>query len=181
MSEVKITIEAPGLVEAINALAAALNGKTPCTSNIGPGTEAPAPVAPTVAVPVTPAPATAPQMPATPAIPPQMPQAPITAAPVAPGYPAAAPMATQMPAQPTTPAPSMTAPAPVAQTPAASAPSNVPTIEALSNAGAALCEKGMMPQLVGLLQKYGCQAITQLKPEYIPAFAAELRALGAAI
>jgi len=177
MSEVKITIEAPGLVEAINALAAALSGKAPCTSNVGPGTEAPAPVAPAVAAPVA-----APQMPATPAIPPQMPQTPTTAAPVAPGYPAAAPMATQMPAQPTTPVPSMTAPAPVAQTPAASAPSTPAiTIEALSNAGAALCEKGMMPQLVGLLQKYGCQAITQLKPEYIPAFAAELRALGAAI
>lgn len=174
MSEVKITIEAPGLVEAINALAAAMAGKTPCTCNTAPGMEAPAPVAPQMP--------TAPAAPVAPAIPPQMPQAPTTAAPVAPGYPAAAPMATQMPAQPTTPVPSMTAPAPVAQTPAASAPSNPGiTIDALSTAGAALCEKGMMPQLVGLLQKYGCQAITQLKPEYIPAFAAELRALGAAI
>lgn len=171
MSEVKITIEAPGLVEAINALAAAMAGKTPCTSNIGPGTEAPAPAVPQM-----------PAQPVAPAIPPQMPQAPTTAAPVATGYPAAAPMATQMPAQPTTPVPSVIAPAPVAQTPAASAPSNPAiTIEALSNAGAAMCEKGMMLQLVGLLQKYGCQAITQLKPEYIPAFAAELRALGAAI
>lgn len=170
MSEIKITVEIPGLSEAINALAAAMAGKTPCTSNIGPGTEAPAPAVPQM-----------PAQPVAPAIPPQMPQAPITPAPAAPGYPVAAPMATQMPVQPTTPVPSMTAPAPVAQTPAASAPSNVPTIEALSNAGAALCEKGMMSQLIGLLGKYGCQAITQLKPEFIPAFAAELRALGAAI
>lgn len=170
MSEVKITIEAPGLVEAINALAAAMAGKTPCTSNIGPGTEAPAPAVPQM-----------PTQPVAPAIPPQMPQAP--AAPVPTSYPAAAPVAPQMPTQPVPAAPSMTTPAPV------SAPASVPsvpsnpaiTIEALSNAGAALCEKGMMPQLVGLLQKYGCQAITQLKPEYIPAFAAELRALGAAI
>ena len=170
MSEVKITIEAPGLVEAINALAAAMAGKTPCTSNIGPGTEAPAPAVPQM-----------PAQPVAPAIPPQMPQAP--AAPVPTSYPAAAPVAPQMPTQPVPAAPSMTPPAPV------SAPASVPsassnpaiTIEALSNAGAALCEKGMMPQLVGLLQKYGCQAITQLKPEYIPAFAAELRALGAAI
>ena len=157
MSEIKITVEIPGLSEAINALAAAVTSKTPCTSNIGPGTEAtaaPAPVAP--------------------AIPPQMPQAP-TAAPVPTSYPAAP----QMPTQPVPTAPSMPAPAPVSAP--ASAPSNAPTIEALSNAGAALCEKGMMPQLIGLLGKYGCQAITQLKPEFIPAFAAELRALGAAI
>ena len=167
MSEIKITVEIPGLVEAINALAAAFTGKAPCTTNIGPGAEAATPVAPVAPV--------APQMSQTPTIPQQTP---ITAAP---GYPAAAPVATQMPAQPTTPAPSMTAPAPVAQTPTDSAPSNVPTIEALSNAGAALCEKGMMSQLIGLLGKYGCQAITQLKPEYIPAFTAELRALGAAI
>ena len=152
MSEVKITIEAPGLVEAINALAAAMAGKTPCTSNIGPGTEAPAPAVPQM-----------PAQPVTPAIPPQMPQAP--AAPVPTSYPAAAPVAPQMPTQPVPAAPSNPA----------------ITIEALSNAGATLCEKGMMPQLVGLLQKYGCQAITQLKPEYVPAFAAELRALGAAI
>ena len=170
MSEVKITIEAPGLVEAINALAAAMAGKTPCTSNIGPGIEAPTPAVPQM-----------PAQPVAPAIPPQMPQTP--AAPVPTSYPAAAPVAPQMPAQPVPAAPSMTPPAPVsAPASVPSAPSNPAiTIEALSNAGAALCEKGMMPQLVGLLQKYGCQAITQLKPEYIPAFAAELRALGAAI
>lgn len=170
MSEIKITIEAPGLVEAINALAAAMAGKTPCTSNIGPGTEAPASAVPQM-----------PAQPVAPAIPPQMPQAP--AAPVPTNYPAAAPVAPQMPTQPVPAAPSMTPPAPVsAPASVPSAPSNPAiTIEALSTAGAALCEKGMMPQLVGLLQKYQCQAITQLKPEYILAFAAELRALGAAI
>lgn len=175
MSEMKITIEAPGLVEAINALAAAMSGKTPCTCNTAPGMEAPAPVAPQMP--------TAPAAPVAPAIPPQMPQAPTTAAPVPTSYPAAAPVAPQMPTQPVPAAPSMTTPAPVsAPASVPSAPSNPAiTIEALSNAGAALCEKGMMPQLVGLLQKYGCQAITQLKSEYIPAFAAELRALGAAI
>lgn len=75
-------------------------------------------------------------------------------------------------------------PAPVVTQAAHSAqsPSNPPlTLEMLSNAGAGLLEKGMMPQLMALLGKYGVQAITLLKPEQFPAFAAELRAMGAAI
>lgn len=36
-----------------------------------------------------------------------------------------------------------------------------------------------MPELLALLQKYGAQAITQLKPEQLGAFATELRGLGA--
>lgn len=57
------------------------------------------------------------------------------------------------------------------------------TIEQLSIAGAALCEQGKMPQLIALLGKYGVQAVTQLSttPDVINGFAAELKALGAAL
>ena len=55
------------------------------------------------------------------------------------------------------------------------------TSEMIANAGAELLGRGMMPQLMSLLQKFGVQAVTQLKQEQYPAFAAELRALGANI
>lgn len=55
------------------------------------------------------------------------------------------------------------------------------TPEMIANAGAELLGRGMMPQLMSLLQKFGVQAVTQLKQDQYPAFAAELRALGANI
>ena len=64
-----------------------------------------------------------------------------------------------------------------AETPAA--PAFTP--EMIANAGANLLERGLMPQLMGLLQKFGVQAVTQLRQDQYPAFAAELRALGANI
>jgi hypothetical protein len=38
-----------------------------------------------------------------------------------------------------------------------------------------------MADVMALMTRYGVQAITQLKPETYPAFAADLRALGATI
>ena len=55
------------------------------------------------------------------------------------------------------------------------------TLESIAYAGAALVDKGMMPQISTLLQKYNIQVITQLPKEAYPAFAADLRALGAQI
>lgn len=99
------------------------------------------------------------------------------------------------PAETPTPAP---APAPVAPVapptqvqsaapaPAPTAPAPAPAVKALtlndiSNAGAELVDRGMMPQLVELLGRYGVQTVLMLKPEQYSAFAVELRALGANI
>ena len=88
------------------------------------------------------------------------------------------------------------APAPVAAVPVAgpqvTPPGNAPavapvaaapayTVEQIGKAGADLVSQdaAKMPELLALLQKYGAQAITQLKPEQLGAFATELRGLGA--
>lgn len=161
MSEIKITITAPELTEAINNLAAALgNG---AGNNIGTA----APVAPTTAAPVPEAPTTAPQyapaVPTTPNV----------------NYPTAA---TQSVAQPVnvTPVP----PVPIGVAPTAPAvPTAAPTftLEMLSKAGADLVDMGKMDSLMMLLQNFGVEAITSLSPEYYGAFATELRNLGAQI
>lgn len=97
----------------------------------------------------------------------------------------AQPAQSAAPGNPTpVPAPAPAPPA-VPAVPSAPAPSNsVPSIDAISVAGALLCEKGKMPQLLALLRKYGVQAVAQLKDrpaETLNAFSAELRALGANI
>lgn len=102
-------------------------------------------------------------------------------APAVAAAPVAAPAATTPPVNNAT-APVNTAPS----APTVAAPSNPVanyTIEQLSIAGAALCEQGKMPQLIALLGKYGVQAVTQLStaPDVINGFAAELKALGAAL
>ena len=63
--------------------------------------------------------------------------------------------------------------------PVAAAPAY--TVEQIGQGGADLVSQddGKMPELLALLQKYGAQAITQLKPEQLGAFATELRGLGA--
>jgi hypothetical protein len=48
-------------------------------------------------------------------------------------------------------------------------------------AGSSLIDQGKMADVMALMTRYGVQAITQLKPETYPAFAADLRALGATI
>lgn len=87
------------------------------------------------------------------------------------------------------PQPDVTAPpAALPQTPPVTPPPSVPvaapqayTVEQITIAGAALVDAGKMNELVALLAKYGAQAVTQLQPEQLGAFATELRAIGAKI
>jgi len=122
--------------------------------------------------------------------------APIPAPAVPPAAAPAAP-AVSAPVNPTpAPVPVNPAPAPVAAAPVAgpqvTPPGNAPavapvaaaptyTVEQIGKAGADLVSQdaAKMPELLALLQKYGVQAITQLKPEQLGAFATELRGLGA--
>lgn len=115
---------------------------------------------------------TAPMAPAAPAV-----SAPVnpTPAPVALVNPAPAPVAAVPVAGPqVTPPGNAPAVAPVAAAPAY-------TVEQIGKAGADLMSQdaAKTPELLALLQKYGAQAITQLKPEQLGAFATELRGLGA--
>lgn len=105
------------------------------------------------------------------------------AAPVKPVTPPPAPV--QAPVAPTPTAAPAAAPAPV-QPPAA--PPVVPTAAAptytrdqIMTAGAALIDAGKINELMGLLNAFGVQAVTQLKQEQLGAFATELRKLGAQI
>lgn len=158
MIEVKVTVEIPGLSEAINALAGAIENNHPdvvCkltqngaqTVNAGTASmDVPAEVAanPTQEAVASVAAPTSADIPTAP----EMPVAPSPAAEVA--------------------------PPPAAVTPGV-------TMDVIGRAGAALVDAGKMPQLIALLGKYGVQAITQLKPEMLDSFAGELRALGAKI
>lgn len=155
MYEIKVTVEVPGLPEALNALAGAI-GKQPefvCHQHGGNNhhidnagvvnVDFPAaPVAPVVnpTTPVQPAPTTGTVAPT-----PVQPTAPTTAAPTAP----------------------------------VAAPAESYSLDDLSRAGATLIDQGKMPQLLELLKKYGVQAVTQLDPGTYPAFVEEMKALGA--
>lgn len=145
MLEMRITIEAPELVGALNNLAAAIGGAklTPQQGAVA-----------------------APQQPVT---------NPQTAAP------APAPVT---PAQPN-PLPS---PGPVAQTtpnyPAPNVPLAQPpqyTIDQIMAAGATLMDAGKVNELRNLLMSFGANAVMDLKPEQLGAFATGLRELGAKI
>lgn len=152
MLEVKVTVEIPGLPEAMVALADALGGNNHHIDNAGIvtfGAAAPKPVD----APVTPA-----ANPTTVQAPAQSAQTTTTAA----HTPAAEPVQTTA--------------ARTAVTPTA-APQY--TLDDLSRAGAALIDQGKMPQLLELLKKYGVQAVTQLDPGTYPAFVEEMKALGA--
>ena len=92
-------------------------------------------------------------------------------APKAQPAPAPAPVAPQP--QPTP------APAPVSSVPLASAPQF--TVDQIMNAGAALMDAGKIEDLMNLLHSFGVQAVMELKPEQLGAFATEMRKLGAAI
>lgn len=92
---------------------------------------------------------------------------------------------------PVTPVPAAPAPAPAAvATPAApapapatpSAPGKTYTLDELSVAGSWLVDQGKMDAVMDILStKYGVQTVTQLREADYPAFAADLRALGANI
>lgn len=154
MFEINVTVNAPELAEALNSLAAALKGAKPepAASKTG-KTDKPAPVPPADYMPPA---DTAP--------------APATPAPAVTPAPAPAPVPVQAPV---TPAP---APAPVPVAPA-------PTYnrDQIMTAGAALIDAGKINELMGLLNSFGIQAVTQLKQDQLGAFATELRKLGAQI
>lgn len=160
MLEAKIIIEAPELANAINNLAAAIGAaKANPAAMVAPAAPhnpaamvAPAPVANP-----TPAPAAVPVAPSAPA--PSNPQpapmpgpAPVTNAPVS--YPAPG--------------------VPLAQPPQYS-------VDQIMAAGATLMDAGKVNELMALLHSFGVQAVMDLKPEQLGAFATEMRKLGAQI
>lgn len=155
MMEMKIKIDVPELVAAVEKLAAAID-KTALNITVpNEGTlnfNMPAGNAPVASAPVQTAP---------------------TPAPVAAPAPAPAPA----------PAAPLVTPMPTAAAPAPAVPVTAPTytLDQIAKAGANLVDAGKMEQLLALLTKYGVQAVTQLTPDQYGAFATELRALGAQI
>lgn len=154
MFEINVTVNAPEIAEALNNLAAALKGAKPepAASKTGKA-DKPAPVPPADYMPPA---DTAP--------------APAAPAPAVTPAPAPAPAPVQAPV---TPAP---APAPV---PVAPAPTY--SRDQIMTAGAALIDAGKINELMGLLNSFGVQAVSQLKQDQLGAFATELRKLGAQI
>ena len=138
MLEVKITVVAPDLTNAISNLAIAFGSKI---------VEAPQPQ---VATP--------------------LPPAPVSASMSVPTNPAPIPAAPAQSQQPTTP---------IAGVPLADAPQF--TVDQIMAAGATLMDAGRVSDLMNLLHSFGVQAVMDLKPEQLGAFATEMRKLGAAI
>lgn len=164
MIEIKVTVEIPGMTEAINNLAQAIADKKPVAAQAvetmkreAPAVQASAPVA-------SGTPVAAPVAPAAPVQPPvQITPAPAPVAPVAP---------------PVTPAAS-TASAPAQQqTPTAA---KRITLDDLSLAGAKLVDAGKMDALINTLQSFGVAAITLLREDQYASFADCLRSMGANI
>lgn len=155
MIEIKVTVDIPGIAEAINNLAQAIAEKKPvaveAVKQEAPIVQASAPVA-------------APVAPAAPVQPPvQTTPAPAPVAPVAP---------------PVTPAAS-TASAPAQQqTPTVA---KRITLDDLSLAGAKLVDAGKMDALINTLQSFGVAAITLLREDQYASFADCLRSMGANI
>lgn len=79
------------------------------------------------------------------------------------------------------PAPAMNPPQPAAPIPAPVQEAPKIDMNAISRAGAGLIDQGKMQDVLAVLGKYGVQVITQLREDQFEAFAADLRALGAAI
>lgn len=203
--EIKILIEAPELAAAVNNLATAVSNfgeiKVQPVINAADVTdkavkqtrrrksdksaaeEVPAQVeAPSVQTPD--APATAPVEP---------PHTVPGPAPVPPLTPASEAPVALVAQQPVAPIPAVQPPLTVA--PTAAAPQNVPpvttvapateqpqprqyTMQDIAKVGAALLDKGMMPQLSAILNEMGVMAIPQLRPEQYPVVAEKLIALG---
>lgn len=162
MSEFTLKVQAPELAAAIAQLAAAMSG----ASFTAPAQQLPAPVNPTqTAAPAYSAP-TAPQTP-----PPATPAPAVAPVPTAPAQ-------TATTASPVTPAANPAPPAPPV-VPTAAAPTY--NRDQIMTAGAALIDAGKINELMGLLNAFGVQAVTQLKQEQLGAFATELRKLGAQI
>lgn len=172
VEEVPAQIEAPG-VQTPDAPATApvepphtVPGPAPVPP-LTPASEAP--VAPVAHQPVAPIPA-------------PVAQAPVVQQPVAP---APAPVANPIPAvqQSVTAAPvtsvSQTVPPVTTGSPAIEQPHpRQYTMQDIAKVGAALLDKGMMPQLSAILNEMGVMAIPQLRPEQYPVVAEKLIALG---
>lgn len=164
MIEIKVTVEIPGMTEAINNLAQAIADKKPVAAQAvetmkreAPAVQASAPVASGTPVAASVAPAAPVQPPV------QTTPAPAPVAPVAP---------------PVTPAAS-TASAPAQQqTPTAA---KRITLDDLSLAGAKLVDAGKMDALINALQNFGVAAITLLHEDQYASFADCLRSMGANI
>lgn len=170
--EVPAQVEAPG-VQAPDAPATAsvepphtVPGPAPVPP-LTPASEAP--VAPVAQQPVAPIPAS-------------VAQAPVVQQPVAP---APAPVANPIPAvqQSVTAAPvtsvSQTVPPVTTGSPVTEQPQpRQYTMQDIAKVGAALLDKGMMPQLSAILNEMGVMAIPQLRPEQYPVVAEKLIALG---
>ena len=152
MLEIKVTIETPDLSQAITQLALAIKGSALVADSRDMVIPAGTPMDVMKAVPVAP-------QPVTPA------PAPVPVAPVP---------------QPT-PAPAMNPPQPAAPIPAPVQEAPKIDMNAISRAGAGLIDQGKMQDVLAVLGKYGVQVITQLREDQFEAFAADLRALGAAI
>lgn len=155
MIEIKVTVDIPGIAEAINNLAQAIAEKKPvaveAVKQEAPIVQASAPVA-------------APVAPVAPVHPPvQTASAP---APVAPAAVSVTPTAT-------------TASAP-AQQQAPAAAKRI-TLDDLSLAGAKLVDAGKMAALINALQNFGVAAITLLHEDQYASFADCLRSMGANI
>ena len=144
MLEVKILIEAPELVGAINNLAASFGGAKPSPAVPVSSGPLPAPVPPVAAAPV-----------------------PVDAVPSAPAP--VPPVATAAPQ----------IPAPTPGIPVAAPPQY--TVDQIMAAGATLMDAGKITELTNLLHSFGVQAVMDLKPEPLGAFATAMRELGAKI
>ena len=98
----------------------------------------------------------------------------------APAAQAAAP-ATQQTAAPTAPAPASAAPMnyPAPGVPLAQPPKY--TVDQIMAAGAMLMDAGKVNELMNLLHSFGVQAVMDLKPEQLGAFATALREWGSKI
>lgn len=190
MLEVKVTLEIPGVPEALNRLADAIASQD-CGCKSGKAmdainerltaamnaaeTAAPAqipvqPVPAQTAVAPTPAPAPAPA--------PVQAVAPTPAA-QTPAVPVQTPAVQPMPAQTPAGVAPQPAPAPVPAAPAPAAKKY--TRDEIAKAGSVLASQGKIPELLALLNKYGVQSVVQLDPGKYDAFAGDLRALGAAL
>lgn len=170
--DVPAQVEAPGVQ----------NPDTPATAPVEPPrtVPGPAPVPPLTSaseIPVAPVA----QQPVAP-IPAPVAQAPVVQQPAAP---APAPVANPIPAvqQSVIAAPvtsvSQTIPPVITGSPATEQPQpRQYTMQDIAKVGAALLDKGMMPQLSAILNEMGVMAIPQLRPEQYPVVAEKLIALG---
>lgn len=168
--DVPAQVEAPGVQ----------NPDTPATAPVEPPHTVPGPAPVPPLTPASEAPvAPVAQQPVAP-IPAPVVQAPVVQQPVAP-----APVANPIPAvqQSVTAAPvtsvSQTIPPVTTGSPATEQPQpRQYTMQDIARVGAALLDKGMMPQLSAILNEMGVMAIPQLRPEQYPVVAEKLIALG---